>query len=143
MTKVLLVNPKLPSLSREGIVIPTGLLWIASYLKQNDCDIKIVNCHDQKNYKKIIKREINSSLYVGISVMTTQVNSALSISDFVKEIDNSIPIVWGGIHPTLFPEQTLSGRSIDTVVVGDGEDSSLKLVNNFKKGVLYSENFWM
>lgn len=33
----------------------------------------------------------------------------------------SCPLVWGGVHPTLLPEQTASNAFVDIVVRGEGE----------------------
>ncbi len=33
----------------------------------------------------------------------------------------ALPIVWGGVHPTLLPEQTAASAAVDVVVRGEGE----------------------
>ncbi len=33
------------------------------------------------------------------------------------------PVVWGGIHPSLLPEQTLGNANIDIVVEGEGDET--------------------
>lgn len=35
----------------------------------------------------------------------------------------------GGVHPTLFPEQTLKNALVDFVVIGEGEKTALELLN--------------
>ena len=45
-----------------------------------------------------------------------------------------VPVVWGGIHPTLLPEQTLENENIDIVVQGEGEETFFELVQALEKG---------
>jgi len=66
--------------------------------------------------------------------MTVQVPNALEISDFIKENDPSIPVIWGGVHPFLFQESTVRDESVDIVVVGEGEHTMLELVKYFEDG---------
>jgi radical SAM superfamily enzyme YgiQ (UPF0313 family) len=62
--------------------------------------------------------------YVGISAMTSpQIRHALDVSEMAHR--HGCRTVWGGIHPTLIPEQTLEDPRVDAVVVGDGELGSL------------------
>ena len=134
MSKILLINPKIPSLSSRGFLLPTGLLWLGSYLNQNGHEVKIINAHGNPDYLKEIKNEIRSSTLVGISVMTVQVPNGLEISDYIKNIDPSIPIVWGGVHASLFPKKTLEDISVDFVIKNDGEHPILGLAKHFENG---------
>jgi len=133
MSKVLLINPRIPSLSSKGFLMPTGLLWLGSFLDQNGHEVKIINAHGNSNYLKEIKNELGSSEFVGISAMTVQVQNGLEISDYIKSIDSSIPIVWGGVHANLFPEKTLEDKAVDFVIKNEGEYPILALANYTKK----------
>ncbi len=42
----------------------------------------------------------------------------------------SVPIVFGGLHPTLEPEHTLGNSCVDHVILGEGEYPLLDLVNH-------------
>ena len=44
------------------------------------------------------------------------------------------PIVWGGIHPSLEPEQTARHACADIVVVGEGETTFLELLEALRHG---------
>jgi radical SAM superfamily enzyme YgiQ (UPF0313 family) len=87
-----------------------------------------------RDYLSIIDKNLNECLFVGISAMTAGVASGLQISDHIKKVNPDIPIVWGGIHPTLFPESTLSDPSVDIVVWGEGEETCLDLANTLRTG---------
>lgn len=70
-------------------------------------------------------------ILVGISSMTCAFSSALAISKSVKQIHN-IPVVMGGAHPTIFPEDVLQHASVDFVVVGEGEDTLYQLLETIQ-----------
>ena len=46
----------------------------------------------------------------------------------------SCPLVWGGVHPTLLPEQTASNDYVDIVVRGEGELIIKDLANALASG---------
>lgn len=79
-----------------------------------------------------IMRLARRARLVGFSVMTDQIGRSLAVSRRLKNLDPRIPIVWGGVHPTLYPEQTLAEPAIDYVVVGDGEEVLVRLVEALK-----------
>jgi len=140
MPKVLLINPPFNiSKANYETSISVGLLSLASYLDQQGIEVKIIDAIRQKNYLELIQQELPKVDLVGLSVMTMQVSSALKISKLIKDFKPQIPIVWGGVQPTLFPEQVVSHPLIDIAVFGEGEQTLLDLVQTIRnKGDLKS-----
>ena len=56
------------------------------------------------------------------SITGNQVFGALEAVRFVSERAR-LPVIWGGIHGTLFPAMTLEGAPVDVVVRKEGEDT--------------------
>ena len=82
---------------------------------------------------------------VGISVMTPKYGSALNVSRLVKYFDPNIPVVWGGVHPTISPDETVENKDVDVVVRGEGEYTFLELIENLGRldnvlGITYKKN---
>lgn len=71
---------------------------------------------------------------VGITVMTGQYGSAVNIARLVKRLDPSIPVVVGGVHPTILPGDMLRHQEIDIEVRGEGEYTLLELASKLKSG---------
>ena len=72
-------------------------------------------------------------LFVGISSMTgTQIHYGLNIAKIIRE-NSSSPIVWGGVHPSLLPLQTIENDYVDIVIKGEGEETLLELAHNLEK----------
>jgi anaerobic magnesium-protoporphyrin IX monomethyl ester cyclase len=61
---------------------------------------------------------------VGISsLFTAYHDTAMAMAAAVRHRNPGIPIVMGGHHPTLFPEQVITSPFVDYVLRGEGEDS--------------------
>jgi radical SAM superfamily enzyme YgiQ (UPF0313 family) len=77
-----------------------------------------------------------------------QIIHALAACKQFKKHYPDVPTVWGGIHASLLPEQTLENPHVDVVVVGEGEATLLELVKaleggsplNQVAGIAYREN---
>ena len=67
-------------------------------------------------------------LFVGITMLTGKmIQSGLNLARLIKNFNNKIPIVLGGIHPTLLAEESLRHELVDFVVVGEGEKTVQEL----------------
>ena len=72
---------------------------------------------------------------VGITVLTgAPIHDALAVSRAVKAANPSMPIVWGGWHPSLLASECLDEPSVDIVVSGQGEDTFRNIVDRLIAG---------
>jgi len=133
VSKILLINPQfnIPRANYDGS-LSMGIFCLATYLDQKGIEVKIIDCARQHQYLDLIKKELPNIKFVGISVMTTQLQSALNISKLIKKYNKKIIIIWGGFHPTLFPKTTIAHPLIDVAVIGEGEETLWEIIN--KKG---------
>ena len=55
-----------------------------------------------------------------------------------------IPIVVGGVHPTVAPKQVIQHRQITAVCIGEGEKPIIELLDSLDKGKIDTsiQNFW-
>lgn len=122
----------------DQFLISFGNLYIGTYLQEHGYSVKLFNFIIGKDKKlsdkdlSELKEELKDCICVGFSVMTKQVPKSLELSKLIKELKPEVPIVWGGTHPFLFPEQTVSNELVDFVVIGEGEYPMLELVNTLK-----------
>jgi anaerobic magnesium-protoporphyrin IX monomethyl ester cyclase len=130
--------------NRKNTMIPIGLLNLATSI-QDEYNVKIIDVMNSNNYVSEIKDSINDdTIAVGISSMTGyQIIDGINCAKFVREINPEIPIICGGIHPSLLPEETLKNEYVDFVVVGEGTKTFSKLLKDLKnkKRIIYSECF--
>ncbi|MFC2163303.1 B12-binding domain-containing radical SAM protein [Candidatus Altiarchaeota archaeon] len=109
---------------------PLSLLNSVVYVEK-EFSVKIIDQRIDSNWKKHLLEELmDGPLCVGITSLTgEQVGAALKVTEFIKA-ESSVPIVWGGAHPSILPQQTLSHPCIDYVIEGEGEIALYELVMN-------------
>lgn len=151
MADIILIKPSSGWMDKikTSLDIPLSILY-ASILANQKYTIKVIDEEIEKDWKQAIENELkNSPLLVGITTMTgEQIKHALKISRFIKQLSPNVKIVWGGVHPTIMPVQTISDPSIDIVVEGEGEETLLELADALKhsktlkkvRGICYKEN---
>ena len=98
--------------------IPLGLLSIATKLDLAGYSIKIIDQSIESNWKNMLSLELKKNpLCVGVSTKTgPQIKFALEASKTVKQFGDT-PVVWGGVHPSLLPEQTLENKNNHIYVI--------------------------
>jgi radical SAM superfamily enzyme YgiQ (UPF0313 family) len=140
--KILLVKPS----GRKGLsfsfdLIPTGLEYIAAYLKDAVDQVHIVDMElDNRKFQDIINF-YNPDL-IGITLSATEHNLGLRLAKIAKQ--NNIQTVAGGYHPTSVPDIMLSHPQIDMVIRGEGEVTMKELVEigtpEAVAGISYKKN---
>jgi anaerobic magnesium-protoporphyrin IX monomethyl ester cyclase len=126
-TRILLVYPQL---GPQALLpqAPLSLLSICPNLEAAGYDPIIVDTRVDRDYENTIKRYLPDSLFVGITSMTgLQIQYAIRVAELIRKLDPEKTIVWGGIHATILPEQTLQDPRVDIVVAGEGEEVVVEL----------------
>jgi radical SAM superfamily enzyme YgiQ (UPF0313 family) len=140
---LLLINPALERKRKRGKDftlhwvegghgwIPLPVLFLASYLVPRGFSVKVVDMelYDSRDEGDLLTQYVPSARFVGISAMTAQVHHGLALTKRVKEICDEVPVIWGGIHASLLPEQTVAHPLVDYVVRGEGEESLFCLLS--------------
>lgn len=132
----------------DAKIPPLALLYVGGSLKKAGYAVKVFHFTNEeipRYAKKIIKFD---PLYVGLSVFTG--DKTLHSAVFSKEIkrQSEIPVLWGGIHPTLLPNQTLSEDYVDYICMYEGEETVVELTEALNgrrelkgvKGIGYKKN---
>lgn len=123
MPDVILFRPKIGlDIKRVTIFLPLALLRVASTVCA-DFDVTVIDEQIDGDWRETLRRALRARpLCLGITAMTgTQIIGGLEACDIARQEAPEIPTVWGGTHPTLLPEQTLSDPLVDVVVPGEGE----------------------
>ncbi|MEW6619094.1 MAG: radical SAM protein [bacterium] len=73
---------------------------------------------------------------VGFSVLVGfKLKMALHLSRLLKQLQPDLPILWGGVHPSLEPEQCLYEPSIDWICVGPGESTIVAIAQMLHRNI--------
>lgn len=144
--RIILVNlGKLWFGSTSKIIPPTSILPVAGMLDKHGYKVEIFDAR-LEDYHNLDLRNV---LAVGITCMTGRsIKHGIEICRYVKEMDKDIIVIWGGIHASLLPEQTVSNPYVDIVVRGEGEIAMLELIKALEKdkplegirGIVYKRN---
>ena len=137
--KILLINP--PLLDDTGSIRAStpsiGLLYLASYLEKNNySDIRIVDADaghlSWQDLKNLIIEDSPDT--IGITGSSFALPALIKTAKISKEVLSDCTVVVGGFGPTKEPEKVLkmSNRSVDFIVMGEGELTFLELVQKLE-----------
>ncbi len=148
--KILLINPPYTRWrnERKWVTPPLGLAHIAAVLEKK-YEVKIIDAVIEGYESEIrvgekiryglsfaaIKERIEefSPDIVGVSCSFSALSrNAHEILRIAKEVDRSIITIMGGAHPSAVPEVVMRDENLDFVVIGEGEETILKLVEEIE-----------
>jgi len=135
MPDTILFYPKVGDEAYAIPYMPLSVLSVGSAAEQKGFKVKIIDIRVDLDWQEKVKSLISSKLLCfGISSMTgPQLESAIKIVEFLRKLEISIPIVWGGVHCSLLPEQTLESGLADILVIREGEETFPKLLTVLQK----------
>jgi radical SAM superfamily enzyme YgiQ (UPF0313 family) len=114
---------------------PAGLLSLASLLRQAGYETKIIDATVVPDYLAAVVQETGDALCFGVSLLTgPMILAAIEAATRVKRTRPDLPVVFGGWHPSLLPEQTLRESFVDIVVRNQGELTFLDVVRRIESG---------
>ena len=140
--KVLLVFPG--PRTYLGLEIPLALVMLGGVLQKAGYQPHLLDM-------RVVDYRVDPSdfICVGISALTGgQTKYGLEFARYVRQRAPEIPIIWGGVHASLLPEQTLENEYVDVVVRGEGEITIVEVVQRLEakesldgvEGVSYISN---
>jgi anaerobic magnesium-protoporphyrin IX monomethyl ester cyclase len=146
------------------VTLPLGLAYIAGTLQAAGHPFHILDAVGEAPQKKtryhrgyliglpleeIAENIPESTTIVGITVVFTHEWPAIvRLMDLIRQARPDLPIVIGGEHVTSMPEFCLATSKADYIVIGEGEETVLELLDALKrdgplneiKGLGYREN---
>ena len=117
---------------------PLCLLSLAAPLLQAGFEVSIIDAAIHGDWEQKVLREVRDALCLGISVLTgPMIRGAVRIAKAVKKEGLSLPVIFGGWHPSLVPGQTLQENYVDAVVRGQGDLTLLEIAQKLSEGKEY------
>lgn len=129
MQKVVLINPYH---SEWGHGVPLGIAYLAAVLEVNNIAVEVIDmCAYGMGMSELRGRLMDSNAtLVGLTVTTPQVPIAFRIAEMAKGLLPDCKVVFGGVHPTSLPDESVNNKCVDFVVRGEGESTLLELVQH-------------
>ncbi len=141
MGHVVLLHPIPGPADSEYQILPLGLLYVAAPLVHAGHAVSVLDQRKDPDWADTLRALVArpDTLCVGISTMTgPQIAHALDMAAVVRAAAPTLPIVWGGVHPSLLPEQTAAHPLVDIVAFGEGETVFPPLVAALQAGADWS-----
>ena len=147
---VLLLYPKTGLDFGSSVAPPHALLTVAAPVLKAGYGVRLLDQRVRSISEDVLRQELSGDpICVGISTMTgSQIYFAIGLAKMVRKLtDGKIPIVWGGCHPSVVPEQTLENENVDIVAIGEGDLTLLELVEALEhkrslakvQGIIYKD----
>lgn len=136
--KIVLINPPLNPPRRTSF-IPLGLAYVASVLKKAGYEVKCIDgCNMSWNIltKKIV--EFNPDV-AGVTCWTFARIQAWKTVKIIKDNLPKTKIIIGGQQATLLPYQTMEITNADFLVLGEGENTIVELMDAITKKRNFSD----
>ncbi len=136
--KVLLLYP-ITGMDVFGVNVglPLSCLYLGTVLEMAGYRVEILDERLTTTFAQDVARSIQRErpVLVGVSSMTgMQIKGGLLAAQAVRQVDPSLPIVWGGVHPTLCPDSTLKDDFCDIICLGEGEITLIELCDCIRQG---------
>jgi len=149
--KILLINPQrmLKNPKNQYTSIPIGIISLASFLQINGYETRVLDTvgEDLKhfepyngvyrcglpNHKVCQELENFKPDIVGIAAsFTPRFPNVVQIARLVKDFNKTIPVIVGGMHATVCPDEVLKELSIDFVIMGEAEIPLITLIEKLR-----------
>ena len=120
---LLLIQPRLGFWGRVIRYVPLSLLHVAAEPARRGMAVELMDLRLlSRSWRLTLRRRLAQGdvLLVGLSVMSgIPVANAVEVSRVARQ-EFGLPVVWGGPHPTVAPEEVLEEGAADYVVRGYG-----------------------
>jgi radical SAM superfamily enzyme YgiQ (UPF0313 family) len=108
--------------------IPLSILALVPELKKRGYPVVLIDERIDRHAFLKLEASLDRALCVGISSMTGyQIQGGIAAAKRVRQLSD-VPIVWGGWHVSLLPEESIKSSHVDILVRGQGEKTFAELV---------------
>jgi len=122
-----------------------GLGIISSLLKQKNHQVELIDTSFNPSNTEIIEKikRFNPEI-VGVTAASNDLKNAIRICRIVKKI-KKIPIVCGGYHATISPEDIIKQDCFDVAAIGEAEEAFAEFIDSLEKGKINYKikNLWI
>lgn len=113
--------------------MPLQFLALNAVVDHDRFDVRIIDARIEKSVQIAhakVKELLPNAICLGISTITgSPLKDAVKISQLSKALAPHVPVVWGGWHSSIYPEQCLREGYSDFCVSGQGEMTFLELLD--------------
>ena len=129
--KVLFVYPNVTAYPK---MISIGIAYLSAVLKKHGHETGLIDTtFGMKDAAFLAKVKEFGPDIIAMTSVTSNFPYATHLASLAKK-ENKVPIVIGGVHATIDPEETLLKDCFDMICIGEGENALLELVASLEEG---------
>jgi len=114
---------------QEGIYIQHAIPSLAAVLKEAGHEVACIDLREETNWDSTRRSmEVSEADMFGVHMPTYDFHEAAECARIAHELGK--PIITGGPHPSICPEQVLNETEFDHVFIGEGEVTLPKFLKN-------------
>jgi radical SAM superfamily enzyme YgiQ (UPF0313 family) len=123
-----------PSYYSDEAAPPLALIHLAAPLVARGYEVRIVDSAVAADATTEVLAACEEAACLGVSMVTgPMITQAVAVARAVRARFPGLPIVAGGWHPSILPEQTLRSDLFDAVVKGQGEVTFAEIVERYAR----------
>jgi anaerobic magnesium-protoporphyrin IX monomethyl ester cyclase len=114
-----------------------GIRTLSAILKKEGHDVDLLfmakdywDKYEESELNELGELTKNSDL-IGVSLMTNFWDNSVQITEKLRKTNPTAHIMWGGIHPTVRPEECLG--QADSVAIGESEQAVVEVTRKMQK----------
>lgn len=126
----------------------SGIRTLSAVLKKNGYSAHLLHLHEKHGLPDEVGIIISEAKkyapdLIGFTATSFEYEAANRITGKLKEAFPNIPIILGGIHATIKPDD-LESSNFDGFCIGEGENALIELAKKMERGEDYSKtgSFW-
>ena len=121
--------------------VALGLRYVSSYLKAAGHDVEMVFVSSKRataraDFSEAVVEDLVERMrrldLIGMALMTNTFHRACVLTSRIRDAGIKTPIIWGGTHPTVAPDESLAVA--DVICVGEGEEPLRQLADRLENG---------
>src|SRR4051812_34561245 len=108
-----------PAFSSTDATAPLGILAVSTPLLRAGYEVVIIDSTITPHFQERVLAELADALCLAVSLVTgPMIRETVQIARAAKALYPDLPVILGGWHPSLLPDQTLVAECVDIVVIG-------------------------
>ena len=145
----MVLSMKITLISTSTFPADQGLRTLSACLEREGHEVLMIFLPLVEDYARVytrlelkqVEKAAEGSKLIGIGAMESTTGRAKQLIDLFQQ--KKIPVVWGGPHPTFFPQRCF--QYCDILAIGEAESAIIELANNIanEKDITKIKNLWV
>ncbi len=132
---ILLIRPR--SVYADVVAgIPIGIAVLGAVAENKGHRVQILDIGLEKNPVQALRQMLQEKSWdvAGISCMSVEFLGGLETAREIRSLSPATHVIFGGQHPTIMPEQAMKAECIDSICIGEGEDTWIEFLDRLSSG---------